>query len=365
MQFATPQKVQFLSRLASYCDGQGGVTEQISMPVDGVPVDGVPVDEKSVDVIETHMSWVFLTEQFVYKLKKPVRYAFLDFSTLAARYQDVQAELRLNRRLAPQVYLEVVPLMVNLQGQLQLGAGTKVIDWLVKMRRLPADGMLDVAIKTGTVEEPDLSRIVQHLAKFYQALPPVELSAMDYRCQLKSDLQTTLQALMRYANGLPGNLVSCLLNELILFLKAEPEIFNDRIRQGKVIEGHGDLRPEHICLKPDITVIDCLEFNPSLRVLDCVDELAFLALECERLGAAWVGDQILELYYRTAQDAPPERLIGFYKAYRACLRAKLAIWHMQEPGRLEAADWFERARTYLYLAEKYLPIHSTFRERQV
>ena len=94
--------------------------------------------------------------------------------------------------------------------------------------------------------------------------------------------------------------------------------------------------------------IDCLEFDRSLPILDCADELSFLALECERLGAAWVGNQLLKLYCRTTQDSPPERLIRFYKAYRACLRAKLALWHTKEPGRLEASDWFEQATTYLH-----------------
>lgn len=335
-QLATAQKVQFLRQPASYYDDLVDDTER-------------------VEVIETHMSWVFLTERYVYKLKKPVRYEFLDFSTLWARYQDCQAELQLNRRLAPQVYLDVVPLMVNASGQLQLGGEGKTIDWLVKMLRLSADAMLDVAIKEGTVEEKDLIRVVQHLVHFYRILPPVNLTAVDYLLTIESELQTTLQELILNANGLPGDLVDYLITELLAFLRTESELFESRIHQGKIIEGHGDLRPEHICLKPEIAIIDCLEFDRSLRILDCLDELAFLALECDRLRAAWVGNQLLTLYCHATQDSPPERLIRFYKAYRACLRAKLAIWHMKEPGQLEASDWFERATTYLHLAEKFLP----------
>ena len=335
-QLATAQKVQFLKQPASYYYDLADDTRQ-------------------VDVIETHMSWVFLTERYVYKLKKPVCYEFLDFSTLVARYQDCQAELQLNRRLAPQVYLNIVPLIIDHSGQLQLGGDGEIIDWLVKMLRLPADGMLDMSIKQETVEEADLERVVQHLVHFYRTLPFVNLSAADYLFKLKSNLQMILQELTLYANGLPGNLVSYLITELISFLQTESDIFDSRIRQGKIIEGHGDLRPEHICLKPEVAIIDCLEFNRSLRVLDCADELAFLALECDRLGAAWVGNQLLKLYCCTAQDFPPARLIRFYKAYRACHRAKLAIWHMKEPGQLKASDWFDRARIYLHLAEKFLP----------
>ncbi|MDJ0591654.1 MAG: hypothetical protein QNJ72_16930 [Pleurocapsa sp. MO_226.B13] len=335
-QLATAQKVQFLRQPASYYDRLVDGTERVK-------------------AIETHMSWVFLTERYAYKLKKPVRYEFLDFSTLSARYQDCQAELQLNRRLAPQVYLDVVPLVVNPSGQLQLGGEGKIVDWLVEMLRLSADAMLDVAIKEGTVEEKDLIRVVQHLVHFYRTLPPVNLSTADYLLTIESALQTTLQELTLHANGLPGDLVDYLIAELLAFLSTESDLFDRRIRRGKIIEGHGDLRPEHICLKPEIAIIDCLEFDRSLRILDCADELAFLALECDRLGAAWVGNQLLTLYRHATQDSPPERLIRFYKAYRACLRAKLAIWHMKEPGQLEAWDWFERATTYLHLAEKFLP----------
>ena len=335
-QLATAQKVQFLKQPASYYDGL---------------VD----DTGKVDVIETHMSWLFLTERYVYKLKKPVCYEFLDFSTLAARDRDCQAELQLNRRLAPQVYLDVVPLIIDQSGQLQLGGDGEIIDWLVKMLRLPADGMLDMSIKQETVEETDLERVIQHLVHFYRTLTPVRLSATDYLFKLKSNLQTTLQELTLDANGLPGDSSGYLITELIAFLQTESDIFDSRIRQGKIVEGHGDLRPEHICLRPEVAIIDCLEFERSLRILDCADELAFLALECERLGAAWVGNQLLKLYCRAVQDPPPERLIRFYKAYRACHRAKLAIWHMKEPGQLKASDWFDRAQTYLHLAEKFLP----------
>ncbi len=189
------------------------------------------------------MSWVFLTERYVYKLKKPVCYEFLDFSTLAARDRDCQAELQLNRRLAPQVYLDVVPLIIDQSGQLQLGGDGEIIDWLVKMLRLPADGMLDMSIKQETVEEADLERVIQHLVHFYRTLTPVSLSATDYLFKLKSNLHTTLQELTLYANGLPGDSSGYLITELIAFLQTESDIFDSRIRQGKIVEGHGDLRP--------------------------------------------------------------------------------------------------------------------------
>ena len=219
-------RVKLGTRRMQEINSQPGALEKVRFLSQPISYPENSVDNfMRVEVIKTHMSWVFLTKQYAYKLKKPVRYRFLDFSTLAARHQDCQAELQLNQRLAPQVYLEVVPLVVKPQGQLQLGGSGNVVDWLVKMRRLPAKDMLDVAIQRGTVEEADFDWIVQHLVNFYQTLSPVNLPN-DYLGRLKLDLQTTLQDLRLHGNGLSSNLIS----QLLAFLEAESEIFSDRIR---------------------------------------------------------------------------------------------------------------------------------------
>lgn len=168
-QFSTSEKVQFLSRARSY------------------PQETAASDMR-VEVIETHMSRVFLTKQYAYKLKKPVCHRFVNFSPLTIRHQNCQTELQLNRRLAPHVYLEVVPIVVTSQGNLQLGGDGSVVDWLVKMRRLPAEDMLDIAIQQGIVEEKDITQVTRHLVDFYRKLSPVSLSTTDYLDRLRSDL---------------------------------------------------------------------------------------------------------------------------------------------------------------------------------
>jgi aminoglycoside phosphotransferase family enzyme len=132
-----------------------------------------PTAPQRVEVIETHMSWVFLTESHAYKLKKPVRYDYLDFSTPAARYWDCTEEVRLNRRFAPNVYHGVVPLTVDPQGILQLAGRGATIDWLVHMRRLPAERMLDYAIAHGTVREAEVRQIGALLTRVYLQTPAV------------------------------------------------------------------------------------------------------------------------------------------------------------------------------------------------
>jgi len=329
---ATEAKVQFLSQPNSYADCP-----------------------RSVEVLETHMSWVFLTDNVAYKLKKPVRYEFLDFSTVEARYRDCEAELHLNRRLAPEIYLGIIPLSVDPLGNLHLEGEGQIVDWLVKMRRLPRDGMLDWAIEHQAVQKEDIRKIASLLAEFYKHLSDVNLSPETYRDRLSENVSANLKELLLPSYGLPENWVCAIAAGQLAFLDRHSEQIDRRVRSGHLIEGHGDLRPEHICLKPKPAIIDCLEFNREFRILDAADELAFLALECERLGAAWIGNLLFETYSNETDDYPPVELIEFYKSYRAYLRAKIAVWHAREPGQGTAKTWFDRAKQYLQLAKKYLP----------
>ena len=133
-------------------------------------------------------------------------------------------------------------------------------------------------------------------------------------------------------------------------------LFDERVRIGKIIDGHGDLRPEHICLTPTVKIIDCLEFSRDLRILDTIDELAFLALECERLGSARLGDTLLHSYANISGDIADARLLNFYRSFRACMRAKIAIRHLDEEKFRYSAEWRRRAMEYLRLAKRYLDL---------
>jgi aminoglycoside phosphotransferase family enzyme len=303
-----------------------------------------------VDVIETHMSWIFLTERYAYKLKKPVRYDYLDFSTLTARHHDCEAEVRLNRRLTTNVYQGIVPLTVDPQRVMQLAGLGETIDWLVKMRRLPADRMLDAVIARGAVQDPEIETVGLLLTHFYQTTPPVLRCSTTYRDMLRDSIHLTRRELLLPLYTLSASRVASHANALLKFLEREPTMFDRRVEAGNIIDAHGDLRPEHICLEAPPQIIDCLEFNPDFRRLDTVSELAFLALECDRLGAPRVGNLILETYQRLSGDRPPQRLLAFYKNYHALIRAKVAVWHLKEPNARDPQQWIERANLYLDLA---------------
>lgn len=328
--------------------------------------DAVPLDEKvaflaspaaypeadgHVETIETHMSWVFLTEGHAYKLKKPVRYDFLDFSTIAARRDDCAAELVLNRRLAAPVYLATVPLTLTDSGRLRLGGDGPVADWLVKMRRLPARQMLDVAIAERRVDAADVARFMRVLTDFYRRAPLAGGAARAYREAFARAARSQCAELCKPVYGLPNPLVERITAAQLRFVARHAALLESRA--ARVVDGHGDLRPEHICLIDEPVIIDCLEFDRALRLLDPVDELAYLALECERLGAADIGAQVLTHYGQASGDEVPDVLIHFYKSFRACLRAQIAIWHTIDGLVRDHTHWQQRAHDYLALAEKH------------
>lgn len=303
-----------------------------------------------VEVIETHMSWVFLTDRSVYKLKKPVRYDSLDFREPELRRVDCAEEVRLNRRLTSDVYLGVVVLTRDDAGALALDGPGEAVDWLVHMRRLPADRMLDRQILTGRIDEASVRPAALLLARFYAGAPPVAVAPERYRENLVDGIRHDQRALGRREFGLPRERIAAVSADQLEFLAEHSVVFDRRILAGRIVEGHGDLRPEHICLVSPPAIIDCLEFSRALRVLDPADELAFLSLECQRLGNPAVGDWFLQHYIDRTGDRPPEPLLAFHRRYRALRRARIAIWHLTDPNARDPSHWRRRAQEYLALA---------------
>lgn len=301
----------------------------------------------TVAVIETHFSWVFLTPSRVYKLKKPVRYHGLDFTTLAARQHNCAQEVALNRRLAPAVYLGVAALTQAAGGGVEFDGPGTVLDWLVVMRRLPAQAMLDAAIRAGAVDRAAVEHIAALLAAFYRNAAPAPLAPDAYRQRLAATLAEN-RAVLGAAVGLNQPLVAALNDWQEDFLRDRHALLGERA--GHLVDAHGDLRPEHVCLAPEPAIIDCLEFDAELRRLDPLDELSYLALECERLGAAHVGQRILAHYQTASGDHCPAELSDFYRSFRACVRAKIAIWHLADCAPGEREHWRQRAGDYLALA---------------
>ena len=305
-----------------------------------------------VEVRETHMSWVFLAGELVYKLKKPIRTSYLDFSTLAARERNCREEVRLNRRLAADVYLGIVAITRDADGALALDDDGETVDWLVKMRRLPEDRMLDTAIRSGSVTEDAIDDVATLLAGFFKAAEPAGISVADYLARLEHQLHLDRAILCDTRFDLPPGLAERVLDRLMNAVQSGDGQIEGALHANRIVEGHGDLRPEHVCLLDPPVIIDCLEFNRDLRLVDPFDDIAYLALECRFIGAPWIGERLLARLSEGLGVRPSEALIAFYTAFRACLRARLSLAHLLDPVPRTPEKWLPQAIAYLEIADR-------------
>ncbi|QWG15804.1 hypothetical protein KMZ29_15305 [Bradyrhizobium sediminis] len=319
-------KVRFLSQSASYSSAPAPVVTR-----------------------ETHMSWVFLAGNRVYKLKKPVRFAYLDFSTLERRAAACRAEFLLNRRLAHDVYLDVVPLTISPSGLAISGDGP-VVDWLVVMRRLEENATLEEALRGGWLKPQQVDRVAARLGAFYAHAPRVQLDPEQYLAGWQKALRDNCRVLFDARLGLPQGRVERIAQVQRGFSAKRAALLLARIRARRYVDAHGDLRPEHIWLRDGVTIIDCLEFDRNLRALDPLDEIAFLHLECERLGGLWAAERIRRHLARALDDDARSGLFLFYRSHRAMLRARLSIAHLFDANPRTPEKWPRQARIYLELA---------------
>lgn len=305
-------------------------------------------DVERVELRETHMSWVFLTARHVYKLKKPITYSHLDFSTVESRRRNCELELRLNRRLAKDVYLGIVPLRHDTSGLNLDGAG-EIVDWLVHMKRLPEADMLDQRINERRLSRTDIEKLATLLADFFAQLPPqIDMSYLEH---LSREQPINRSVLERPELGF-GETAAPLLNLLDGAIEQMRPKLEARIAAGCMVEGHGDLRPEHVCLNDSPKIIDCLEFNRRMRIIDPFDELNYLGLECEMEGAAWIRPVLIEGLEQRIGTRPEPAVMALYGTFRALMRARLSAAHLLEEHIRKPKKWAPLTLRYLALAER-------------
>ena len=330
-----------------------GVKELPSLPDELLRSGAWSERPAKVELCETHISWVYLTDRYAYKVKKPVKLEFLDFSTLERRKQACLEEVRLNRRLAPDIYLGVVPIVRVASGRLRVGGTGPVVDWAVKMHRLPEDRSLDRLIADHELQEAELQRLVNRLVCFYSSLPPLAMAAEKYRTSIERHILENQRELADRRHGLPPLLVERVHGAQIRFLHLASELIDNRVCDGRVVEGHGDLRPEHIYLSGEPVIIDCLEFSHELRRIDVLDEISFLAMECAMLGAPSIGRRIITQFSAISGDRPDMRLLAFYQSYRACVRSKVMSIRAQQLAGAAQEKAQRTALRYLSIADEF------------
>lgn len=307
-----------------------------------------PEHPARVEFRQTHISWVFLADGTVYKVKKPVRFPFLDASHLGRRHFFCREEVRLNSILAPDVYLGVVPI-VRVPSGLQLGMATGpgdegVVDYAVRMRRIAPECMLDRMVSAGRAGGDLIARIAARIAAFHRDRPRGCAWRHGAAAALWRAVLDNLAESERFVSQTFADRDFAAVDEYFrAFVRSNWERLNDRVRAGRVVEGHGDLRAEHVAVEAGrISIIDCVEFSEALRYADVASEIAFLAMDLDRLGAPDLSDALVTAYACEARDGELAQFVNFYKCHRAAIRGKVASLKAASSG-LAAAD-ADRAR---------------------
>jgi aminoglycoside phosphotransferase family enzyme len=303
------------------------------------------------DLIETHLSWVVLGADRVLKMKKPGGHPVIDLSLPEVRRRNAHEEVRLNRRLAPDVYLGVLALEWR-AGAFALvpdeadRPGEAAIDWLVHMRRLPAALMLDELVRRRQFGPDQLGPLAATLAAFHAGARRVALGGTEYVRRIVDEQRANRRVLEDSRVAVAG--AAAAIDRFEDVVARQSGTLGRRAREGRIVEGHGDLRPEHVCMLSPPVVIDCLEFDATLRELDPLDEIAFLALEVDLLGPGGIGRELWRRFQQVPCDPAAEDLRQLYTARRALLRARLVAAHLLDAGVANPASW--RARAYRYVA---------------
>ena len=315
--------------------------------------DNYPHPVKNLTFKETQFAWLFLTDKLIYKLKKAVKNALIDMSTRELRLKNCMEELRLNQRLSRNIYHGVVPLRLDAKGKLTFKGDAQIVDWLVQAKRIDETNTLQYAILHNTLNKGDLFRTAAFLIEFYKKAEPVMFDPSVFFERLKKSIETTYAELINPVYALPASLIQTLSSAMLIYMEGHKSLFLDRADKGKIIEVHGDLKPENICMGADSAIINCMELNKDQRIMDMVEELSFLTMECESIGNNSVGEVFFNTYTSLTADYPDESLINFYKLKSAFKRAHSVACEMQESALDTDPGWNGKATRYLQLAEQY------------
>jgi hypothetical protein len=306
------------------------------------PPEDLPTEPATVR--ETHVSIVFFVGDRVYKLKKPVKMDFLDFTTIAARQGVCGREVELNRRLAPDVYLGVAEVR---------GPDGRPCDYLVVMRRMPDDRRLTAIVQRAEPAHGCVREVAREVAGFHsRAETSPEISRAGSVEAVRANWESSFETLTPFIGSVLEAPVATRVEALARrYLDGRSALFASRIAHRKIRDGHGDLLADDIfCLDDGPRILDCIEFDDRLRHGDVLADVAFLAMDLERIGAADLGERFLSWYREFSADTYPQTLAQHYVAYRAHVRAKVACLRTDQ-GDIAAG---EQARQLLRMARQHL-----------
>jgi aminoglycoside phosphotransferase family enzyme len=316
-----------------------------------------PHAPQKVELMQTQMSFLFLTGDYVYKVKKPVDLGYLDYTTLEKRRFFCQQELKLNRRLCPDIYLEVVPIVQH-QGKILLGGKGEVVEYAVKMRQLPPQHMMDVLLSKNQVSEGMVRQVAQKLVDFHQqAETNAEISRYGSLSTILINTEENFTQTQKYIGvSVSQEQYQSIKAYTDSFAEQNIRLFKKRVKEGRIRDCHGDLHSAHICFIDGICIYDCIEFNDRFRYCDVASEIAFLAMDLDYHRHPDLSQHFIDAYVKSSQDEELLKLLHFYKCYRAYVRGKVESFKLDDPHIPEGEKTraLAAARRYFQLAESYI-----------
>jgi len=332
-----------------------------------------PHRPQEIELVQTQMSFVFLTGDYVYKVKKPVNLGYLDYTTLEKRCFFCHQELELNRRLCPNAYLAVVPITMPLRGagepkprakrrgrsgSLCIEGEGEIIEYAVKMRQLPQERMMDVLLPQSQVSQEMVAKVAGKLVDFHRrAETSSEIAAFGKLDVIRQNTDENFAQTEKYIGiSIPAEKYEHIKSYTNNFVGNNSNLFDKRVKKAKIRDCHGDLHAAHICFIDDICIYDCIEFNDRFRYSDVASEIAFLAMDLDRYQQTDLSKHLVNTYVELSHDEELLELLGFYKCYRAYVRGKVESFKLDDPyiPEEEKAKALTAARRYFQLAESYV-----------
>jgi aminoglycoside phosphotransferase family enzyme len=314
-----------------------------------------PENPGKIELIQTHISFVFLTETSVYKVKKAVNFGFLDFSTLDKRYFFCQKELELNRRLCPEIYLEVVP--INKSGVIKIKGGGETVEYALKMKRLPQERIMTLLIKEGKVDKKTIDDIAKIVADFHsKAQTTPEINEFGSLKIVKTNWDENFAQTTKYINQtISQEDFQLIRTKIKRFMENKKALFEARIADKRIRDCHGDLHSGNIFVTDKICIFDAIEFNDRFRYSDVASDVAFLAMDLGYQKRNDLANYFIERYLAYSKDQQLTRMLAFYKCYRAYVRGKVISFKLDDPNitEKEKASAIKEAQDYFKLALEY------------
>jgi aminoglycoside phosphotransferase family enzyme len=311
-----------------------------------------------IELVQTHISFVFLTRNFVYKVKKAVDLGFLDFTTLDKRRFFCEKELELNRRLCGDMYLEVVP--INKSNIIKIKGEGETIEYAVKMKRMPQEKMMNKLLEENKVDSKLIDRIAKIIAEFHSK---AETNRRIREFGSLAIIETNWKENFEQTQEFVGKTISTndfkLIRERIYdFMKRNVSLFEKRTAEGRVRDCHGDIHSGNIFVTDRIYIFDAIEFNERFRYSDVASDVAFLAMDLDFKGRTDLSKFFVKRYVKYSGDQEFTKLLPFYKCYRAYVRGKVVSFKLKDPsvGGEEKSEAVKEANAYFKLASTYAKI---------